>query len=269
MNQLDLQQHHVLLTGASGGLGQALATELVRRGMRVTLVARPSTALNDLAQQLQQPMLELDLLNADAAQQLRHYAQQSLSTTRPVTGIIHNAGSAYTRLFEHSDWQQQQQLVMLNLLAPMAITHALLPYLKQRPEALIMTVGSVFGAIGYPSQAAYCASKAGLQRFTEALHRECSDSNVRVFHCQPRAIATALNYGAMAQLNQQLGSAVDSPQWVAQQIGQQLQQGKPRRVLGWPERLFVPLNALFPRLVDGALRKPYRLISQLLKEHYS
>lgn len=269
MAQLNFRQHHVLLTGASGGLGQALARALVARGMRVTLVARASVTLAELAQQLQQPMLELDLLNPDATAQLLQYAQQLAATAHPITGIIHAAGMAHTALFESSEWWLQQQLMTLNLLLPMQLTHALLPLLKQQPQALVMTIGSVFGAIGYPSQSSYCASKAGLQRFSEALRRECASHSVQVFHCMPRAIATALNDGVMAQLNQQLGSSVDSPEWVATQICLQLQGGIPQRVLGWPERIFVPLNALLPRLVDIALRKPYRLVSQLLKEHYS
>jgi short-subunit dehydrogenase len=172
-------------------------------------------------------------------------------------------------LYEDADWLAQQQVIALNLLVPMQITHALLPYFKQQPQAIVMTIGSVFGAIGYPSQAAYCASKAGLQRFSEALRRECYGSSVKVFHCMPRAIDTGLNSGVMSRLNRQLGTAIDQPQWVAEKICQQLQQGQPQRVLGWPERLLVPLNMLLPKLVDSALRKPYQLVSQLLKEHSS
>lgn len=269
MSKINLSHHHLIVTGASGGLGQSLAAALVNHGARVTLVGRASAQLSSLAQRLAQPYLELDLLAPNAAHQLQHYVQQSSGTEQPVSGIIHNAGIANTVLYEDADWLTQQQVMALNLLVPMQITHALLPYFKQQSQAIVMTIGSVFGAIGYPSQTAYCASKAGLQRFSEALRRECYDSSVKVFHCMPRAIDTGLNSGVMSRLNAQLGNAIDTPQWVAERICQQLQQGQPQRVLGWPERLLVPLNMLLPRLVDNALRKPYQLVSQLLKEHSS
>lgn len=257
---------HFLLTGASGGLGQALAQALVARGARVTLIARPSEALAALAEQLSQPYLALDLSDPSSAAKLLSYAQQSHDSERPVSGIIHNAGRNHCDWFAAQPWQVEQQLLELNLLAPMRITHALLPYLQQRQAASLVFVGSVFGALGYPAQASYCASKAGLARFAESLQREHAGSSLRIMHCAPRAIATKLNSAVMERLNQQLGQAVDDPAWVAERICQQIEKRQLRQVIGWPERLFVKLNALLPAMVDQGLRKPQKLLSQLLQE---
>ncbi len=137
----------------------------------------------------------------------------------------------------------------------MLLVRALLATLSKRPQAAIVNVGSVFGAIGYPGNAAYSAAKFGLRGFSEALRRELSGSTVRVLHVAPRTTRTAINSRAVEALNLELGVAIDSPETVAAWIRERLDRELADGTLGWPERLFVKLNALLPRLVDGALRK--------------
>jgi short-subunit dehydrogenase len=137
----------------------------------------------------------------------------------------------------------------------MLLIHALLPTLAKRPQAAIVNIGSVFGAIGYPGNATYSATKFGLRGFSEALRRELAGGTVRVLHVAPRTTRTTINSRAVDSLNDELGVAADAPETVAAWIRRRIELELAEGTLGWPERLYVKLNALLPRLVDGALRK--------------
>ena len=263
MSQFAWAAQHVLLTGATGGLGSQLARLLTQKGARVTLVGRNEAVLSALAEQLQQPYLVIDMLESAAVTKLADYVQ--CQHARPVTGLINNAGISATGLFHQQSESLIPQLLQTNLIAPVLFCHGLLPLLP-RPHGWILNVGSVFGAIGYPGQALYSASKFGLRGFTEALQREMSDDDIRIMYCAPRAINTPMNDGLMAQFNSQLNTKADEPGYVAQQILTQIEQGQPRKTLGWPEKLFVRINGCLSSLVDGSMQKPRDLLKRLSKE---
>jgi short-subunit dehydrogenase len=146
-------------------------------------------------------------------------------------------------------------LVATNLTAPIRLAQCLLPHLQTRPEAMIVNVGSTFGAIGFPGYALYCATKFGLRGFSEALARELSDGPVRVVYVAPRATNTGMNSFAASALNAALGNAVDPPQRVATQIVEAMARARRRTALGWPERAFARLNQIVPSLVDRAIAR--------------
>ncbi|MBY6064471.1 SDR family oxidoreductase [Pseudidiomarina sediminum] len=259
----DWSQQHVLLTGAQGGLGQELARQLTEKGALVTLVGRREDALREQAVTLGQRDLLCDLTHAEDVAALVDHVQ----TSRPqITGWIHAAGCSITDLYTHTPWAKHAEVMQLNTLVPMQLTHALLPLLQRQQQTWLLHVGSVFGALGFPTQASYCASKAALARFCEALQRELEPSVCTIMYAAPRAIKTTMNDGVMHRFNQSSGTHEDSPAHVAGAILRQIEQGQRRQTIGWPERLFVKLNALVPQLVDANLRKPLRQLRQLLQE---
>jgi short-subunit dehydrogenase len=142
----------------------------------------------------------------------------------------------------------------------MQLTRALLPQLRAQPAAAVLNVGSVFGSIAYPGFAAYSASKFALRGYTEALRRELADSSVSVHYLAPRATRTGFNASSVERMNAELGVAMDPPETVAAAACEMLERGRPYAVLGWPERLFVRINSLLPRVVDGSLRKQLPVI---------
>ena len=111
---------------------------------------------------------------------------------------------------------------------------------------MIVNIGSVLGEIGNPGFATYCASKAGLTRFSEALARELQDGPVKVIQVNPRSIDTGMNSESVALMNRELKVKSDPPHTVAMQILARIDSEKSGTfTLGWPERLYVKLNALF------------------------
>lgn len=243
-----------LLTGAGGGIGAAMARALADAGVRLLLVGRTAAPLQTLATELggAHQVLVADLATEDGRDSVQRYCA---ALPDGLDILVNNAGISDFGAFETQPPARLQELIGTNLLAPMALTQALLPALRRAPRGLIVNVGSAFGAIGHPGFAAYCAGKFGLRGFSEALRRELADSTVGVLYLAPRATATAINSTRVLELNAALGNRVDPPEVVAQALLQQLRRERPRHTVGRPERLFVRLNALLPGLLDRALAR--------------
>jgi short-subunit dehydrogenase len=167
--------------------------------------------------------------------------------------LINNAGVGGFGLLESQDWTEVEQVLATNLVVPIRLTHALLPWLKAQPEATVVNIGSTFGSIPFAGFAAYSSAKAGLRGFSQALRRELADSSVRVIHIAPRAIDTSLNSAAVNRLNAALGNTSDSPAGVAAQIVEKLRNDAAESHLGFPERLFAWINGVSPALIDRGL----------------
>lgn len=247
----------VLLTGASGGIGASIAERLAAQGARLVLVARSTTPLEALRDRLPNAAAAHVAIAADiTAAAGRDAIEQAVAALgEPLFALVHAAGiSRFALLPDTTDGDVEAQMVT-NAVAPILLTRRLLSRLDPG-GARILIIGSSFGGIGYPGFSAYCASKFALRGFAEALRRELGDSAVQVAHLAPRATRTAINSPAVCAMNQALGNAMDPPDLVAQQVERMLLARRMRnRAIGWPERLFLRINAVLPTLVDGALRK--------------
>lgn len=255
----------IVLTGASGGIGRQLAHDLVQRGAKVLMVGRNHERLASIVRALDAHadrvrILAADLATADGLDSVVA-AAQSLDE-RGVNVLINNAGVNDFGQFQGQRPDQVSTTVQTNLLAPMLLTQRLWPLLASQDSSCVVNVGSTLGSIGLPGQVAYSASKFGLHGFTEALRREAHGTPVRVLYVAPRATDTGMNDAEMRAFNADTGTRMDSPTLVSRQIIAALESRKAERFLGWPERLFVKLNALLPGLVDRAMRKPARLARQ-------
>ncbi|MGY3925861.1 SDR family oxidoreductase [Aeromonas simiae] len=257
---MNLDGKRILLTGASGGIGEALALALAERGAHLLLHGRQSQALERLRLQLPAPerhhTLCADLCSAEGRLALIHHP----ALESGVDILINNAGTNHFAWLEDQSEEQIASQLELNTLAPLLLTRALLPRLA-RP-GLIMNVGSSFGGIGYPGYSVYCASKFAIRGFSEALGRELAGSGIKVLHFAPRATRTHLNAPEVYAMNAELGTHTDTPEEVADQLVQSLEQEHTRTWVGWPEKLFVRLNALLPGLVDRALAKQHAVIAR-------
>ena len=247
---MQLKDARIVLTGASGGLGEALARQLAGAGAALLLTARDATRVAAI------PLpegSEVERLAVDLTQPAGVAALAGAAHAFRANVLINNAGIGGFGLLESQDRATVDAILATNLAAPMHLTQALLPLLRAQPAAAIVNIGSAFGSIPFAGFAAYSAAKAGLRAFSQALRRELADAPVRVLHIAPRAIDTPLNPPAVVALNRALGSACDSPDTVAAQIVAMLQHGPDERHIGFPEGLFAWLNGIAPRLLDRGL----------------
>ena len=249
---ISLRGRTVVLTGASGGIGAALAAALVEAGATVLAVGRDPVKLNAMVHR-HRPGAVVPV-GADLCTPAgRAAVVAQAAAMKPSLLVIAHARGAFG-LFEAQPEAELAALVQTNLVAPMLLIRALLPMLQAQPEAAVVAVGSTFGALAFPGFAAYSASKFGLRGLVEALGREHADGHVRFQYLSPRATRTAFNTPAVDALNAELKTAMDDPADVAAQLLAAIRRGDRRRQLGWPEKLFARLNGAFPALIDRALR---------------
>lgn len=259
------QQQRCLLTGATGGIGQAIARRLADRGVTLILQGRDEVSLKRLQHALpgDHHILVGDLSTAQG----RQMVEDAIPALLPVTMLINNAGVSAVGDLEHLAADDIERVMQTNLLAPMWLTQQLLPDLKQQSQAYIVNVGSTFGSIGFACHSLYCASKFGLRGFTEALHRELQDSSVHVMYLAPRATQTAINSEQVIGMNAALGNTMDPPAVVAEALIEQLSSLRARKFIGFPEKLFARINGAFPYLVDNALAKKLATIKRFAGQH--
>ena len=259
---MELKGVGVVLTGASGGIGQALVRELVSQGAHVLAVARRVEPLQALLTDLGERRSQVRVVQADVSKTegMWTIVQACRQSALPVRVLVHAAAIGGFGGFENTEPAHIAASLQTDLLAPLLLTQVLLPLLKAQPQAQVVAVGSALGHIGYPGQVSYCAAKFGLRGAFEALSREYADSTVRFQWLAPRATRTTFNSNAVDAMNAELKTAVDSPEAVAAQLLAAIRDARPRLQIGWPEKLFVRLNGAFPALVDRALRRDLPVI---------
>ena len=255
---------NVLLTGATGGIGLQTAALLATRGANLLLTARDENRLNGVCNWLREfgsrvEAVAADIATADGRQRVAAAAQ---AYPGGIDVLVNNAGINRFDLLDRQSDQDLEAVVNTNLLAPMLLTQKLLPLLRQRQRAIVLNVGSIVGSIGMPGQVAYCSSKFGIHGFSEALRRELQGSSVKVLYVAPRSTDTDMNDPLMREMNELTGVRTDDSTAVARHIVDAITHTTRERFIGWPERLFVKLNALLPGLVDRSLQKQARLLER-------
>jgi NAD(P)-dependent dehydrogenase (short-subunit alcohol dehydrogenase family) len=255
---MKLDGARILVTGAAGGIGRALALELSRRGARIVASDRDAVALRAA-------------LGAAAPDSICLGADLSRSAELP--GLVESAAGAWDGLdalinvagvldFAPLGDERPEDVELtfrVNVLAPVLLVRAALPHLR-RSRGRVVNVGSIFGSIAFPWFATYSASKFAVRGFSEALRRELHEDGVGVTYVAPRATRTSLasSFGEMAAATRM---PLDAPELVAARIADALARDRDDVYLGGPEPFFVRLNGLLPRLVDRALRKQARAMA--------
>ena len=189
----------ILVTGASRGLGAALAREFGRREHRVFLVARDAADLGQVAEEITRSH------GADAAawraQDLRDVtgiaalARAAEAALGGVDVLVNNAAIGPYRAFLDNSAQDLHELLALNLEAPMRLAHALLPGMLARASGHIINIASDLARRPLAQMAPYVASKHGLLGFGASLHRELRGRGVRVTTVMPGVIDSSFNDG--------------------------------------------------------------------------
>ena len=185
---------YALVTGASRGIGRAIALQLAQRGYDLLLIARSEEQLTALAQEISQRhqrqahVLALDLAAPGAAETVANWA---IGLTEQLAVLVNNAGYGLWGRFEQLNLAEQQNMLQLNMALPVALTHALLPALHRVPKALVLNVASTAAYQAVPSLALYAASKASLLSFSRGLRYELKTTNVSVSCLCPGATTTS------------------------------------------------------------------------------
>jgi len=254
---------NILLTGAAGGIGSTIARYFAATGHKLLLTDINSEPLEKLATQLRADShadvetIATDLTSRDDRDRLVRAARSF-----NVDVLINAAGYNRFGLLEDISDTDIERIFSINIISPILLCKALLPWLMTRESAHIVNIGSTFGSLGYAGFASYSASKFSLRGFSEALRREIADTGVKMHYLAPRAVKTAFNEDAVNLMNEALGVAMDSPDVIPGAIARMIKRGQAEHFIGGPEKFFVKLNALFHRVVDKGLAGQLKTIQQ-------
>ncbi len=203
----------VIITGASAGIGKALAYEFAKHNYDLLLVARSEDKLKKLCTELGESygitarFLPLDLLADDAAEKLLGFVKDNNINA---SYLINNAGMGDAGLFEKSDIQKDENIIRLNVLTLMRMNRLFIPYLKGNGGGTIVNIASTLAFAPTAGEAVYAASKAFVLSFSQALYEETKKSNVSVLTICPGVTDTDFFKSAGFELGQFKAATPDS-----------------------------------------------------------
>lgn len=238
---MQLNGAQVLLTGATGGLGHAIARALAREGASLVLTGRRADVLQPLADELGATAVAADLASEPDVQRLADdYAHVDI--------VVHNAALPASGPLDDYDIEALDRALDVNLRAPIVLTRLLVPHWKQRGRGHVVFISSMSAKVPTADASLYAATKLGLRGFSQALRAELASHGVGVGAVFPGFIRDA---GMFAETNVALPSAVgtNTPEEVAAAVVRSIVQGRGEiDVAPLMVRATGVLNGLFPGL---------------------
>jgi len=183
-----------LVTGASSGIGAALAKSLARRGVTVGLVARRKDRLEEVLEDCKASAPESRIWAADLGdvELAERVALEAWDAFGGIDVLVNNAGIPKRRHVTELTYDEVEEVMRVNLLSPTRMTLALLPRMLERGKGSIVNVSSVAGRLGNPRESAYCASKFALCGWSEAMNVDLWDTPIEIRLINPGAIDTEI-----------------------------------------------------------------------------
>jgi short-subunit dehydrogenase len=253
-----------LVTGASSGIGQAFARQLAARGHNLVVVARRGDRLEQLAKELDaQYGVGIEVLVADLAATagLTTVEQRLADDDRPIDILVNNAGFGTAGTFASIDVDRQDEMVRLNVLAVVRLTHAALGGMLARGRGGVINVSSTAGFQPIPGWSTYAATKAFVSRFTEGIAGECANTGVAVTALCPGFTRTEFQDQADFGEDMVPRFLWQTPEEVALAGLEALERKRVYAVPGWAYRTLEVTTGLLPKtLVRKAATIRYRLM---------
>ncbi len=266
----------VALTGASSGIGYALALDLAKRGAHLALSDVDEVGLARVQSECEHHGVRVMISKVDVADRdaIYQWAEEVVQHFGVVHGIINNAGVAIHGSAEEIPDEVFERVMQINFWGVVHGTRAFLPHLKRTQDAHIVNISSVFGIVGIPGQSAYNASKFAVRGFSEALIQELSMLSPHV-HCtcvHPGGVKTNIAK-ASKFIGQQLGRtdgerlarrfdkmAKTSPEQASRTILKGVLENKNRVLVGQDAMALDALQRLIPGAYHAVTARPYAKI---------
>ncbi len=186
----DLKDKTIIITGASTGIGAALARKLAADGAKLGLLARSAEKLEALAAQLGGNVKAVACDVTDEAAVKSAFGELAENLGAPDI-LINNAGVGYGTVIAETDLADFQTMINTNMTGVFLCSRAVLPAMLERGEGQILNVSSVVGKVANPVAPIYCASKHGLNGFVAGLRQQVGPKGVKVSQVSPAAVDTA------------------------------------------------------------------------------
>ncbi len=256
MSRRSLSGRRAIITGASSGIGRALAMELAGQGVRLIVNARREERLLELASDMNAKAAEGaqvlvvtgDITNAQVRQNLIDTAQAKLGG---LDILVNNAGIGAIGPFADADEQRLRQIMEVNFFAPLELMRLALPLLGQGNQPIIVNIGSVLGHCAVPGKSEYVASKFALHGFTDAVRMELAGQGIDVLLVSPSTTDSEFFDRALDNPTaEKPGPLKMSPQAVARRIVRTIRRGRREIILSTSGRMLVWADRIAPGLVS-------------------
>jgi short-subunit dehydrogenase len=254
-----LTNRRALVTGASSGIGRALAVELARHGVDLVLLARREERLHEVAKQIrvlnrQAVVIVGDVTDADA----RHRA---LEAARGELGgldiLVNNAGVAAHGRFAEASPERVRPMFEVNFFAPVELIREAIPLLCRGVQPLVVNVGSILGERGSPHKSEYSASKFALHGFSQAVRPELARLGIDILVVAAGPTETE-HFDVLLEGDANLpwGNPRRQPaEQAARCIVRAIKRGRRMVVTGWRGKLLLLADRWFPGVVDRVLQR--------------
>lgn len=192
---MDTRNDTILITGGGSGIGKAMAEALHARGAKVIIAGRRRDALEAVA--AANPGMAVKTLDVADAADVTAFAARVITAHPDLNVVINNAGImlAEDLTADDVDLSIVEQTIAINLLGPIRLTAALLPHLKTKPKATVVTVSSGLAFVPLVLTPTYSATKAAIHSWSQSLRTQLKDTSVEVLEWAPPAVATDLMPG--------------------------------------------------------------------------
>ena len=253
----------VWITGASSGIGEALAYHSAKAGAKLVLSARRESELERVKKACQLPendvlVLPLDLENHD---QMQQKVEQALAHFGSIDILINNGGISQRSLIIDTEMSVYKRLVDIDYLGTVALSKAVLPVFVKQKSGHYGVVTSLMGKFASPLRSGYCGAKHALHGFFDALRMEHQDDNIKVTMICPGFIHTNISVNALTsdgstqnKMDAATGSGM-TPENCALKIISAIENEKMEALIGGKEVFAVYLKRFFPKLLHRIVRK--------------
>ena len=261
---MQLHNKRVLITGGSSGIGFALAQAFVARGAKVFITGRRQSALDDALRRLQTTAgVCADVGTAEGRSATLEQALQSLGG---LDILVNNAGGVRAGRLENTSPAEIEQMVTVDLLAPILLTRSALESLRSSGDAMVVNIASGIALVGAPFYATYAAVKAGLAHFGEALRRELKGEGIHVLTAYPGGTDTPMMRSNRA--GPELGFSLEPAEAVAQAIIEGIEKDAFDVIRGGEVRAeMIAVNRTNPAAVDEKFLTLKDALEDAVKDH--
>lgn len=259
MSRRSVQQLRTILTGASSGIGRALALELAPAGGRLVLTARRADRLAEVQREVRQLGGQAVIVAGDITD--GGLRQRALDAVQEHFGgldcLINNAGVGALETVADTTSATLERIIEVNFLAVVEMTSLALPKLRQSPRAIVVNVGSILGHRSLPRYGAYCATKFALRGLSETLRAELAPVGVDVLLVSPGSTESEFLDNMLVRDASRAFRAprVTPAATVARQTVRAMAAGRREIIPSWSGRSLVWLNRFLPGTVDRLLSR--------------
>jgi short-subunit dehydrogenase len=259
MPRREIRGSRAIVTGASSGIGRALALELARQGAHLVVTARREDRLRGLADEVATLGVRVEAVPGDITDAAVRQAVVDAARTQlgGLDILVNNAGVGAMGRFEDADASRLRRIMEVNFFALVEMTRLALPVLKQGRAPIVVNVSSILGHRGVPHSTEYCASKFAVQGFSESLRAELAAHPIDVLVVSPGTTQTEFFERVLERTSQprwpEHGAV--TPEYVSQAVVRAMRRGKHEVIPFFWGKVMCRLNAWAPRLVDWIMAR--------------